>query len=122
MAPTLENRMFAGWYADAACTEVYTAMTGYAYAKFVPAIQPVRLTGCSLRNDGQGADKTTLRFCYEFTVPQGTTRVRASWHYENARTGDSGDAPMRIECEGNVIATSGQTPDPDTDIDVGDSN
>ena len=36
-APIKEGYIFAGWFVDEACTEVFTGATGTAYAKFVPA-------------------------------------------------------------------------------------
>ena len=37
MAPTSQGKVFAGWFTDESCTEVYTDTTGQAYAKFVNA-------------------------------------------------------------------------------------
>ena len=88
--PTLDGHAFAGWYSDAQCTRVYKQTYGNAYAKFVPVSELVRFTGCSLRDDGKGADKATLRFCYEFAVPSGARLSSAGWDWRNPRSGRQG--------------------------------
>ena len=92
--PSLDGYAFAGWYSDASCSQPYTRPYGYAYARFAPVSELVRPTGCSLRDDGKGADVATLRFCYEFTVPSGATRTAAGWHARNTKTGGEKDVPL----------------------------
>ncbi len=89
--PTKDGYAFAGWYADAACTTAHTATTGWAYARFVPVSELISFRGCSLRDDGEGSDKSSLRFCYQFTYPSGCTRTWMGWHWKNSTTGGEGD-------------------------------
>ena len=90
-----ENYIFVGWFKDKECTEVFTDVKGNAYAKFVPPTNLVRFTGCSLRDDGQGTDKTTLRFCYEFAVPQGTALKDVGWSWKNVDANASGSTSVK---------------------------
>ena len=78
-APTKDGYAFAGWYSDEGCAQVYTGTTGTAYARFVPVSGLIRFQGCSLRNDGEGADVANLRFGYEFTIPSGSTLKKMGW-------------------------------------------
>ena len=79
-APTKDGYAFAGWYSDEGCTKVYTGTSGQAYARFAPVSGLIRFQGCSLRNDGEGADVANLRFGYEFTIPSGSTLERMGWY------------------------------------------
>ena len=79
-APARDGYAFAGWYSDEACKQVYTGTSGQAYARFVPVSGLIRFQGCSLRNDGEGADVANLRFGYEFTIPSGSTLKRMGWY------------------------------------------
>ena len=79
-APIKDGYAFAGWYSDEACKQVYTGTSGQAYARFVPVSGLIRFQGCSLRNDGEGADVANLRFGYEFTIPSGSTLKRMGWY------------------------------------------
>lgn len=79
-APTKDGYAFAGWYSDEACAQVYAGTSGRAYARFVPVSGLIRFQGCSLRNDGEGADVANLRFGYEFTIPSGSTLERMGWY------------------------------------------
>ena len=78
-APDRDGYAFAGWYSDEGCAQVYTGTTGTAYARFVPVSGLIRFQGCSLRNDGEGADVANLRFGYEFTIPSGSTLKKMGW-------------------------------------------
>lgn len=78
-APARDGYAFAGWYSDEACKQVYTGTSGQAYARFVPVSSLIRFQGCSLRNDGEGADVANLRFGYEFTIPSGSTLKKMGW-------------------------------------------
>ena len=89
-APTKDGYAFAGWYSDEACTQVYSGTSGQAYARFVPVTELVGFQGCTLRNDGQGADVANLRFCYEFAVPSGSTLEKMGWDWSMSETGRSG--------------------------------
>lgn len=91
-APSKHGYAFAGWYSDQACTQVYTATTGTAYARFVPVSGLVGFQGCSLRNDGQGADVANLRFSYEFKLPSGSTLEKMGWDWSMSETGRTGHA------------------------------
>ena len=79
-APSKDGYAFAGWYSDEGCTEAYAGTSGRAYARFVPVSGLIRFQGCSLRNDGEGADVANLRFGYEFTIPSGSTLERMGWY------------------------------------------
>ena len=79
-APIKDGYAFAGWYSDEGCAKVYAGTSGQAYARFVPVSGLIRFQGCSLRNDGEGADVANLRFGYEFTIPSGSTLERMGWH------------------------------------------
>ena len=94
-APTKDGYAFAGWYSDESCTKVYTATTGTAYARFVPVSGLVGFQGCSLRNDGQGADVANLRFSYEFTLPSDSTLKGMGWNWSKSETGASGYQPVK---------------------------
>ena len=89
-APAKDGYAFAGWYSDEACTRAYTGTSGQAYARFVPVTELVGFQGCTLRNDGQGADVANLRFCYEFAVPSGSTLDKMGWDWSMSETGRSG--------------------------------
>ena len=89
-APSRDGYAFAGWYSDEACTQVYAGTRGQAYARFVPVTELVGFQGCTLRNDGQGADVANLRFCYEFAVPSGSTLDKMGWDWSMSETGRSG--------------------------------
>ena len=89
-APTKDGYAFAGWYSDEACTKVYTATTGTAYARFVPVSEIIGFQGCSLRNDGQGVDVANLRFSYEFALPSGSTLKEMGWSWSKSETGATG--------------------------------
>ena len=89
-APTMEGYAFAGWYTDSSCTTPYTAITGSAYARFVPVSDLVKFRGCSLCNNYNSADKTAMRYAFEFSVPAGATRTDIAWDWTNATTGKSG--------------------------------
>lgn len=89
-APSKDGYAFAGWYSDEACTQVYAGTRGQAYARFVPVTELVGFQGCTLRNDGQGADVANLRFCYEFAVPSGSTLDKMGWDWSMSETGRSG--------------------------------
>ncbi len=90
--PTKDGYAFAGWYSDAACTTVHAGTTGWAYARFVPVSELISFRGCSLRDDGEGYDKSSLRFCYQFTYPSGCARTWMGWHWKNSTSGAEGDA------------------------------
>ena len=79
-APARDGYAFAGWYSDQACAQAYTGTSGQAYARFVPVSGLIRFQGCSLRNDGEGADVANLRFGYEFTIPSGSSLERMGWY------------------------------------------
>ena len=79
-APSKDGYAFAGWYSDEGCTEAYAGTSGRAYARFVPVSGLIRFQGCSLRDDGEGADVANLRFGYEFTIPSGSTLERMGWY------------------------------------------
>ena len=91
-APTKNGHAFAGWYSDEGCTQVYGGTSGTAYARFVPVSGLIRFQGCSLRNDGEGADVANLRFGYEFTLPTGAKLEKMGWTWANAESGSSGYA------------------------------
>ena len=90
--PSRDGYAFAGWYSDEGCTQVYTGTSGTAYARFVPVSGLVGFQGCSLRNDGQGADVANLRFSYEFKLPSGSTLERMGWDWSMSETGRTGHA------------------------------
>ncbi len=94
--PTKDGYAFAGWYSDSDCTEAYAATTGQAYARFVPVTELVSCTGADLRGELEptyGYERTTLRFCYQFAAPSGSTSAAASWWCKNAKTGGTKSVP-----------------------------
>ena len=91
-APARNGYAFAGWYSDEGCAQVYTGTSGTAYARFVPVSGLVGFQGCSLRNDGQGADVANLRFSYEFKLPSGSTLEKMGWDWSMSETGRTGHA------------------------------
>ena len=91
-APSKDGYAFAGWYSDEGCAQVYTGTSGTAYARFVPVSGLVGFQGCSLRNDGQGADVANLRFSYEFKLPSGSTLEKMGWDWSMSETGRTGHA------------------------------
>ncbi len=54
--PTKTDKLFAGWFSDAECTQPYMATTGYAFAKFIDAdiVGPVKFQ--------LATDNTAIRF------------------------------------------------------------
>ena len=94
-APERDGMAFAGWYSDEACTRVYGGSDGTAYARFVPVSELIRFQGCSLRDDGKGADLASLRFGYEFTLPSGSTLEKMGWDWSMSESGKSGYAKVR---------------------------
>lgn len=94
-APERDGMAFAGWYSDEACTSVYGGSDGTAYARFVPVSELIRFQGCSLRDDGKGADLASLRFGYEFTLPSGSTLEKMGWDWSMSESGKSGYAKVR---------------------------
>lgn len=94
-APARDGYAFAGWYSDEGCTEVYEGTSGQAYARFVPVSELVGFQGCSLRNDGQGADVANLRFSYEFALPSGSTLEKMGWDWSMPDSGKAGYAAAR---------------------------
>ena len=91
-APSKDGYAFAGWYSDEGCAQVHTGTSGTAYARFVPVSGLVGFQGCSLRNDGQGADVANLRFSYEFKLPSGSTLEKMGWDWSMSETGRTGHA------------------------------
>lgn len=94
-APAKDGYAFAGWYSDEGCTQAYKGTSGQAYARFVPVSEIIGFQGCSLRNDGQGADVANLRFSYEFTLPSGSTLKGMGWNWSKSETGASGYQPVK---------------------------
>lgn len=94
-APSRDGYAFAGWYSDEGCAQVYTGTSGTAYARFVPVAGLVGFQGCSLRNDGQGADVANLRFSYEFKLPSGSTLEKMGWDWSMSETGKTGYAAVQ---------------------------
>ncbi len=93
-APTKDGYAFAGWYAGETCEAAYTGTTGYAYARFVPVSELISYTGAGLRDELKatyGYDRTTLRFCYAFSAPSGSTSASASWWWKNGKSGLEGE-------------------------------
>ena len=91
--PLKDGYAFAGWYSDEACTQVYEATAGFAYARFVPASELVRYQGVSLKDDCYaefGYDRSTLRFCYAFDAPAGCSFSSAGWDWRASWNGASG--------------------------------
>ncbi len=88
--PTKDGYAFAGWYTDETCSTAYTETSGQAYARFVPVSDLVSYTGAGLRDEYKatdGYDRTTLRFCYEFSAPSGSIVGDASWWWKNGNSG-----------------------------------
>ena len=94
-APARDGYAFAGWYSDEGCTQVYTGTSGQAYARFVPVSGLIRFQGCSLRNDGEGADVANLRFGYEFTIPSGSSLERMGWYCYTPSSAEPHDMAAR---------------------------
>ena len=94
-APARNGYAFAGWYSDEGCTKFYEGTSGQAYARFVPVAGLVGFQGCSLRNDGQGADVANLRFSYEFKLPSGSTLEKMGWDWSMSETGKTGYAAVQ---------------------------
>ena len=94
-APARDGYAFAGWYSDEGCAQVYTGTSGRAYARFVPVSGLIRFQGCSLRNDGEGADVANLRFGYEFTIPSGSSLERMGWYCYTPSSAEPHDVAAR---------------------------
>ena len=89
-APAKDGYAFAGWYSDEGCAQAYEDTSGTAYARFVPVSEIIGFQGCSLRDDGQGADVANLRFSYEFALPSGAMLKKMGWDWSKPETGASG--------------------------------
>ena len=94
-APARDGYAFAGWYSDEGCTQVYTGTSGTAYARFVPVSGLIRFQGCSLRDDGEGADVANLRFGYEFTIPSGSALEKMGWYCYTPSSAEPHDVAAR---------------------------
>ena len=61
--PTLENKIFAGWYTDGTFDEVYYEDIGYGYGRFID--EKVLTAKCQM-----SSDKTAIRFMSSIDNPE----------------------------------------------------
>lgn len=104
--PTSTGMAFAGWFKDSELTMPcgISDTIGTAWAKLVKIADLLQFMGSSFNmSDNVPAERTTLRFSYTMSVPDGVTLIENGWYFKKVSNPSLPD--VRSLSSNNVVQT-----------------